>query len=151
MIRLFLLLLSFNVSSDLLERQDINDFIDMAVENSDLDRDEIMKLLDSKDAPTIPDLQPLKRPLTLARDAAGAFIEDPSGSIENLLHRMREGFPTGGEENLGELTDKERKEIYNYYNAEYNQPGADKEAIQEKVKNTVTYTPTKIQKAPYTD
>ena len=45
MIRLFLLLLSFNVSSDLLERQDINDFIDMAVENSDLDRDEIINYL----------------------------------------------------------------------------------------------------------
>ena len=45
MIRLFLLLLSFNISSDLLERQDINDFIDMAVENSDLDRDEIINYL----------------------------------------------------------------------------------------------------------
>ena len=45
MIRLFLLLLSFNISSDLLERQDINDFIDMALENSDLDRDEIINYL----------------------------------------------------------------------------------------------------------
>ena len=45
MIRLFLLFLSFNISSDLLEREDINDFIDMAVENSDLDRDEIINYL----------------------------------------------------------------------------------------------------------
>tara|TARA_B000000565_G_scaffold182330_1_gene138377 strand:+ start:2906 stop:3889 length:984 start_codon:yes stop_codon:yes gene_type:complete len=45
MIRLFLLLLSLNISSDLLEREDINDFIDMAVENSDLDRDEIINYL----------------------------------------------------------------------------------------------------------
>ena len=45
MIRLFLLLLSLNISSDLLEREDINDFIDMALENSDLDRDEIINYL----------------------------------------------------------------------------------------------------------
>tara|TARA_B000000557_G_scaffold38186_1_gene27596 strand:- start:68 stop:1051 length:984 start_codon:yes stop_codon:yes gene_type:complete len=45
MIRLFLLFLSLNISSDLLEREDINDFIDMAVENSDLDRDEIINYL----------------------------------------------------------------------------------------------------------
>jgi len=45
MIRLFLLFLSLNIYSDLLEREDINDFIDMAIENSDLDRDEIINYL----------------------------------------------------------------------------------------------------------
>ena len=45
MIRLFLLFLSLNIYSDLLEREDINDFIDMAIENSDLDRDEIISRL----------------------------------------------------------------------------------------------------------
>ena len=45
MIRLFLLFLSLNIYSDLLEREDINDFIDMALENSDLDRDEIINYL----------------------------------------------------------------------------------------------------------
>tara|TARA_B100000214_G_scaffold114985_1_gene81187 strand:+ start:3035 stop:4018 length:984 start_codon:yes stop_codon:yes gene_type:complete len=45
MIRLFLMLLSFNISSDLLKREDISNFIDMAIENSDLDRDEIINYL----------------------------------------------------------------------------------------------------------
>ena len=48
MIRLFLLLLSLNMFSDILEREDIKDFIDMAVENSDLKRSEIINYL--KDA-----------------------------------------------------------------------------------------------------
>jgi len=48
MIRVFLLFLSFNISSDLLEREDIKEFIDLAVENSDLKRDEIINYL--KDA-----------------------------------------------------------------------------------------------------
>ena len=42
MIRLLLLFFSINISSDILEREDIKDFIDMAVENSDLSRDEII-------------------------------------------------------------------------------------------------------------
>jgi Membrane-bound lytic murein transglycosylase B len=48
MIRLFLLLLSFSMFSDILEREDIKEFIDMAVENSDLKRSEIINYL--KDA-----------------------------------------------------------------------------------------------------
>ena len=48
MIRLFLLLLSFSMFSDILEREDIQEFIDMAVENSDLKRSEIINYL--KDA-----------------------------------------------------------------------------------------------------
>ena len=48
MIRLLLLLLSLNMFSDLLEREDIKEFIDMAVENSDLKRSEIINYL--KDA-----------------------------------------------------------------------------------------------------
>ena len=40
MIRLLLLFLSLNMFSDLLEREDIKEFIDMAVENSDLKRSE---------------------------------------------------------------------------------------------------------------
>ena len=38
MIRLFLVLFSFNLSSDILEREDIKEFIDMALENSDLEK-----------------------------------------------------------------------------------------------------------------
>ncbi len=48
MIRLFLLLFSFSIFSDILERDDINEFINMAVENSDLSRAEIIDYL--KDA-----------------------------------------------------------------------------------------------------
>ncbi len=48
MIRLFLLLFSFSIFSDILERDDINEFINKAVENSDLSRAEIIDYL--KDA-----------------------------------------------------------------------------------------------------
>ncbi len=48
MVRLFLLLFSFSIFSDILERDDINEFINMAVENSDLSRAEIIDYL--KDA-----------------------------------------------------------------------------------------------------
>ena len=48
MIRLLILFFSFNASSEILEREDIQEFIDMAVEGSDLSREEIIDYL--KDA-----------------------------------------------------------------------------------------------------
>jgi len=48
MIRLLILFFSFNASSEILERADIQEFIDMAVEGSDLSREEIIDYL--KDA-----------------------------------------------------------------------------------------------------
>ena len=48
MIRLLLLFFSINISSEILERADIQEFIDMAVESSDLSREEIIDYL--KDA-----------------------------------------------------------------------------------------------------
>ena len=50
MIRLLILLLSFNLYSNILERQDIKEFIDMAIENSDLDRSEIIEYLVSAES-----------------------------------------------------------------------------------------------------
>jgi len=48
MMRLLLLFISINISAEILEREDIKKFIDMAVENSDLSREEIINYL--KDA-----------------------------------------------------------------------------------------------------
>ena len=48
MVRLLLLLFSINISSEILEREDIKEFIDMALESSDLSREEIIEYL--KDA-----------------------------------------------------------------------------------------------------
>ena len=50
MIRLLILLLSFNLYSNILERQDIKEFIDMAIENSDLSRSEIIEYLVSAES-----------------------------------------------------------------------------------------------------
>ena len=40
MIRVVLGLLMFNLSADILEREDVKEFIDMALENSDLSKEE---------------------------------------------------------------------------------------------------------------
>ena len=48
MMRLLLLFISINISAEILEREDIKKFIGMAVESSDLSREEIINYL--KDA-----------------------------------------------------------------------------------------------------